>query len=114
MQTFNLDDKKIFSDKSLTKKVIYSDDSILVFVLNFKPGQTLPTHSHPGMVTILQILQGSGEFTVDGHTTQLSAGQGLVCQEKEMLSLLNNGDENLSIYVTLSPGPKNPVFAQEI
>ncbi|OEH85150.1 hypothetical protein BHU72_05935 [Desulfuribacillus stibiiarsenatis] len=114
METFQLADKMVFSDKSLTKKIIYSDNSILVFVLNFKPGQVLPPHTHPGMVTIVQILQGTAIFTVDGKDTQLTSGQGLICQEKEMLSLQNSGDEDLSLYVTLSPGPENKIFAEEI
>ncbi|WP_153725646.1 cupin domain-containing protein [Heliorestis convoluta] len=113
MQTFNLSSKMVYSDKSLTKKVVYSDSSILSFVLNFKPGQVLPPHTHPGMVTIIQILRGTATFTVDGEDTQLAVGEGLVCQEQELLGLKNTGDEELSLYVTLSPGPKDKMFAEE-
>ncbi|QGG48476.1 hypothetical protein FTV88_2378 [Heliorestis convoluta] len=36
-----------------------------------------------------------------------------MCQEQELLGLKNTGDEELSLYVTLSPGPKDKMFAEE-
>jgi len=62
MQIINLSEKMVFSDKSLTKKIVYRDQDVLAFVLNFKSGQILPTHNHPGMVTILLVLKGKGSL----------------------------------------------------
>lgn len=102
----------IYNDKHLTKKVIYRDKSILTFVLNFTPSQSLPVHNHPGMVTIVQVITGSAEAIADGKSQQIQTGDILVVQEQEMLAL-TNGSENLSLCVTLTPGPTDERFAEE-
>lgn len=114
MEKIKLKDKMIYSDKSLTKKIIYRDKDILSFVLNFQPGQTLPTHNHPGMVTTILVLTGSAKFTVDNKRFSIEKGQIIIAQGEEMVSLINDGDENLSLYVTLTPGPTDDAFATEV
>lgn len=114
MQIVKLADKMIYSEKSLTKKIVYRDKDVLAFVLNFKPGQSLPPHNHPSMVTMIQVLTGSAKFTLDQETTDIGTGQVIICQENEIVSLVNTGDGNLSLYVTLTPGPTDDKYAEEI
>ncbi|MFZ5943102.1 MAG: cupin domain-containing protein [Bacillota bacterium] len=114
MQILNLKEKMVYSDKFLTKKIVYRDKDVLAFVLNFKPGQSLPSHNHPGMVTIIQILKGKGKFTADNVSIDAEVGQVMIYQENEMVSLVNDGGEELSLYVTLTPGPGDERFAEEI
>jgi len=66
------------------------------------------------MVTILQVLKVKGKFTVDNETKDLGTSQILICQGKEMLSLINDGNEELSLYVTLTPIPTGERYADEV
>lgn len=114
MESINLREKMVYSDKSLTKKIVYRDKDVLAFVLNFKPGQTLPLHNHPGMVTIIQVLQGTAKFTLGDSSRHIGAGQIIVYQQDEKVGLINEGNENLSLYVTLTPGPADERYAAEV
>lgn len=114
MDTIKLSEKMVYSDKSLTKKIVYRDKDILAFVLNFKPGQALPLHNHPGMVTIIQVLQGTAKFTIGDEAMNAGPGQVIVYQQDEKVGLVNEGEENLSLYVTLTPGPSDDRYAAEV
>lgn len=38
-----------------------------MFILNFQPGQVLPSHKHPGAKLFLLVLKGEGSFNINGN-----------------------------------------------
>ncbi|WP_342388928.1 cupin domain-containing protein [Salinicoccus bachuensis] len=42
-----------------------------MFVLNFLPGQKLPEHNHPGHELYFHLIQGEGQFPVDGEDIEV-------------------------------------------
>ena len=59
----------------LDRSAVYLDKLMLTFV-DFEPGVGLPQHSHPHEQITL-VLEGTLEFTLDGETKILNAGQGV-------------------------------------
>ena len=59
----------------LDRRAVYLENLMLTFV-DFEPGIDLPQHSHP-REQITLVLEGTLEFTLDGETKILNAGQGV-------------------------------------
>ena len=59
----------------LDRRAVYLDKVMLTFV-DFEPGVALPLHNHPHEQITL-VLEGTLEFTLDGETRILHAGQGV-------------------------------------
>jgi len=102
-----------FSDERFTKRVIYKKDESTAFVLNFKPGQELPAHKHPGTGLYLLVLQGGGTLTVDGTNTEINKDDVIFCDGDETFSFKNTRDEQTSFYVVLNKIPEEK-YAKDI
>jgi len=62
MEIVKLSEKIVYSEEKLTKKIIFKEDRVLNFVLNFKPGQGVPAHNHEQSDLIIHVLIGQGEM----------------------------------------------------
>ncbi|HAQ42060.1 MAG TPA: cupin [Clostridiales bacterium] len=109
----NLDGSIEFKDNQLTKKIVFNDEDVLGFVLNLKHGQTLPAHKHEDSSLTLVVLQGSGEVQVEGEIQKINKGSAVLVKGREELGI-PKVDEDLSVFVTLTPKPKNTKFSKEI
>ncbi|MDF2617168.1 MAG: cupin protein [Sedimentibacter sp.] len=92
----NTEGSIIFNDNQFTKRIVFEDEDVLSFVLNFKHGQSLPTHQHENSALTLFVIQGKGEV-----------------QGKEPFGI-PVVEEDLSVFVTITPKPNNTKYAQEI
>ena len=63
----------------LDRRAVYLEKLMLTFV-DFGPAIDLPQHSHPHEQITL-VLEGTLEFTLDGETKILNAGQGVTVVE---------------------------------
>lgn len=102
-----------FQAEKFTKRIAYKKGESVVFVLNFMPGQELPTHTHPNTDVFILALQGNGTITVDGATSPLNQGEVLHLEGSEAFSYRNDGTEPASLYVFLTKVPA-PEYAQNI
>ncbi len=102
MEKKSIDDFKTFNEKRFSKQVLYKESGHTAFVLNFLPGQNLPDHKHPGMTLYLFVLEGTGLLYTDGKETVITRNDILNIEEDEVLSILNNSENPLTIYVNLS------------
>lgn len=94
-----------YSDQNFTKRVIYNVGGSTVFMLNFMPGQQLPTHKHPGTEVFLLVLAGSGTFTINGEETEVTVNDTIHSAGDEDLAFRNTGDNPVSLYVMLNKVP---------
>jgi mannose-6-phosphate isomerase-like protein (cupin superfamily) len=75
--------------------------------LTAEPGAAVPEHLHETSAEVLYILEGGGQMTVDGVTSDLSAGQAVYVPPNTPHSYVNNGDTTFrAIQVYLPPGPE--------
>ncbi|MGJ7920654.1 cupin domain-containing protein [Neobacillus sp. LXY-4] len=105
MEKKSVDVAKEYNDERFTKRIVFQKGDSTVFVLNFMPGQALPTHKHPGTEVYLLVLNGSGTFTIDGATTEVSQNDVVHCSGEEDLAFENNGNDPVSLYVMLNKVP---------
>ncbi|MUV38626.1 hypothetical protein JNUCC1_02480 [Lentibacillus sp. JNUCC-1] len=113
MKQENIQQYMEYNDDRFTKRVIYKENKDTVFVLNFKPGQKLPEHKHPGSNVHLHVIEGEGEFTFDGSITPAVQGDVFFVNGDENLSFSNNSLTNTSIHVILSKTPDDS-YAQDV
>ncbi|GFR38126.1 hypothetical protein PRECH8_14220 [Insulibacter thermoxylanivorax] len=102
-----------YSEERLTKRVIYKHEHHAVFVLNFMPGQELPSHQHPGSSLFVLVLEGEGDVVVDGEVTKVKKDDCLLVEGEEFFSFRNTGSEPVSLYVVLTKIPSEQ-YAQDV
>jgi quercetin dioxygenase-like cupin family protein len=112
MKLEKISDKIVYSDKTFTKRMLFVEDKVLSFVLNMKPGQGLPAHTHEKSDLILYILTGEGEATVDGNTQKLSEGHVIYLKGEEVFGFTNTGDKDISCLVVITPNP-SAIYSKE-
>ena len=113
MNNQNIKDYVLFRDESLTKKIIYDEEKVLAFVLNLKAGQSIPIHKHGTSALIYHVLGGAGELKVNEEIIKLEEGSiGLVAGEDDFS--IPKIDQDLSLYVTISPRPEDDRYAASI
>jgi hypothetical protein len=113
MEFKNLKDSMVFKPDSLTKKIVLDTPEVLCFILNLQPGQTIPVHKHEHSVLIATVLAGSCVAEVNGAKHDLSVHSALIVKGEDDFGI-PQVTVNLSLYVTLSPNPSNPIFAKGI
>lgn len=112
MNVKHLNDNTIFSDKSFTKRVVFSTKDELCFVLNFKSGQSLPVHKHENSSLILTALSGAGEVKVNNDIAKITKGSVLMAKGDDEFSI-PNVTEDMSVLVTISPNPTNEMYSKD-
>ncbi len=95
----------VYIDNTFTNRLLFSEEKILNFVLNLKPGQEVPLHQHEDSDLILHVVAGGGELAVDEKRENITVGDVIYCKGNEVFSLINNTKENLSCFVVLAPRP---------
>ena len=113
MKIEKISEKIVYSDGKFTKRVIFNENRVLSFVLNFRPGQGVPAHNHEQSDLIIHVLVGEGEMGVDGIMNKITKGDVIHCKGTEVFSLKNNGDSDMSCFVILAPNP-SPMYSKEV
>lgn len=98
----NVKDYQVFDDNRFTKKDIETSSNVKRFVLNFKKGQALPPHKHPNNDVFLYIIEGKGTCVIDDEKVDVSEYDTLHVSGDKMISIENNDDEPLSVFVILT------------
>lgn len=113
MDLKNIQDSMIFSDKSLTKRILYATPEVLCFVLNLKAGQTLPVHKHENSGLVYYVLTGIGEIRINDEVSEISFGSVGFAKGQDDFSIPLVKDD-LSLLVTISPNPSNDMYSKSI
>jgi quercetin dioxygenase-like cupin family protein len=100
------EDHAVFNPEKMGKATLFESDRILVGLNSFEPGQEHALHSHAGMDKVYQVVQGRGEFLLEGKEVPMSAGVVLVAPEGVPHGIRNTGDERLVVLAILAPGPR--------
>jgi quercetin dioxygenase-like cupin family protein len=103
----------VFRDDSLIKRVLHEDANALSFLLNLRPGQSVPRHGHEGATLSLAVLRGAGTVLVNEERAEVTAGVFLALTGADQLAI-PDVREDMSILVTISPNPSDPKYAREI
>src|SRR6476659_5328083 len=102
MDQTNLQKYMEYSEEKFTKRIIFKEGESAVFVLNFAPQQTLPSHKHPGSNVYLLVVEGGGTFTINNKEVKVQKNDVVLCTGEEEMAFLNDGQEHTSLYVLLN------------
>lgn len=91
-----------FNKDKFTKRVIFNNANSTAFILNFLPGQTLPTHKHPGAEVYLLVSSGKGTIIIDGKESEVTETDVIYTSDQEELSFANTSGDRVSLYVVLN------------
>lgn len=105
MEKTNLASYITYNPEQFTKRIVFKNQNSTAFVLNFQPGQTLPTHTHPGSIVYLYVITGKGTFVIDDEPTAVVAEDLITVTGKEALAFSNDSNLNTSLYVVLTSIP---------
>ena len=100
------EDHAVFQPEKMGKATLFESDRILVGLNSFEPGQEHALQSHAGMDKVYQVVQGEGEFLLEGKEVPMSAGVVLVAPEGVPHGIRNTGDQRLVVLAILAPGPR--------
>ena len=87
------------------KRTIYQSGRLLVGTNAFEAGQSHRLHAHAGMDKMYYVLEGEGEFLLEGQALPMKAGDLLVAPENVPHGINNSGRQRLLVLTVLAPAP---------
>jgi quercetin dioxygenase-like cupin family protein len=103
MKKINIFETGAFSDKGMSRNILHDSPFFKIINFNFRPGQTMPIHSHDieGELSII-ILDGEGEFLgKDGYSIPAKKGDALISEIREPHGI--KAITELRVIVTIAP-----------
>ena len=79
--------------------------SLIVGLNAFEPGQTHALHAHAGMDKMYYVVEGAGLFLLEGRELPAAAGDLLVAPEGVPHGVRNTGAVRLLLLAVLAPAP---------
>jgi quercetin dioxygenase-like cupin family protein len=95
-----------FSAEKMKKNALFASERFFCDVYAFEPGQSQAGHRHAGSDKIYYVLQGTGDFMVDGQARRLEAGGIVFCPAGAEHAVRNLGPERLAVLVFMAPPPR--------
>ncbi len=114
MQKFSLNDYIVEPEGKIAKRIVYSDQNTVAFVLNIAVDQSLPNHTHFDCTVLLQVLKGEAVVNVNDEPVPMSENELMEIDGAEKMSVDNNGDNTLVLYVTISPLPPSDKYTVDV
>src|SRR5437870_13547257 len=87
----------VYDSQKMGKSTIYRSDGILVGLNAFEPGQEHKLHAHAGMDKVYHVLEGRGEFLLEGQTIPMQAGIMLIAPEGVPHGIRNTSSARLLV-----------------
>lgn len=99
-------DHAVYAVAKMGKSTLFESSRLLVGLNAFEPGQEHALHAHAGMDKMYLVLEGEGEFLLEGRALPMEAGRMLVAPEGVPHGVRNTGAGRLLVLAVLAPGPK--------
>ena len=87
------------------KSTLYESPRLLVGLNAFEPGQTHSLHAHEGMDRVYHVIDGEGEFLLEGQVLPMKAGDMLAAPPGVPHGVRNSSEGRLLVLVILAPAP---------
>jgi mannose-6-phosphate isomerase-like protein (cupin superfamily) len=98
-------DHAVYSPHKMGKTTLFESSRLLVGLNAFEPGQEHALHAHAGQDKAYLIVEGTGEFLLDGRDLPMQAGDLLVAPDGVPHGVRNTGSERLLVLAILAPAP---------
>jgi quercetin dioxygenase-like cupin family protein len=97
----------VFRAEKMGKATLFESERILVGLNCFEPGQQHALHAHAGLDKVYQVLEGQGEFLLEGRSIAMAAGVMLVAPQGVPHGIRNTGSGRLVVLAILAPSPNS-------
>lgn len=91
-----------FNEERFSMHHLFKSNSEKVFVISFKPNQSMPGHKHPGHNLYLLGYEGEGNFLINGETHPCKQGDVYYVEPDDELGVENDSDSDFRVYCVLS------------
>lgn len=113
MKIEKINEKIVYNENSISKRLIFNEGKVLNFMLNLKPGQGVPPHTHESSDLVIYIVEGDqGELIADDKTSLVAKGDVIHCYGTEIFSLKNTGNSNMACFCVIAPNPSQ-IYSKE-
>jgi len=90
------------------KSTIFESPRLLVGLNAFEPGQQHALHAHAGQDKLYYVLEGEGQFLLDGQELPMTAGDLLIAPDGVPHGVHSPGPGRLLVLAVLAPAPVKP------
>jgi quercetin dioxygenase-like cupin family protein len=94
-----------YGPDKMGKNTIYASNRVLVGLNAFEPGQEHALHAHAAMDKIYHVLEGSGQFLLEGESLPMREGEMLVAPADVAHGIRNDSSGRLLVLAVLAPAP---------
>lgn len=98
IQSSDINEKKAYTDGSVSKVTLLKTDSLTLDVYYFKAGQALGYHKHPTGDQIFTVISGAGTFKLDDgqtHSMAVKPGSVVLAPSNAWHDLIDGGKGDL-------------------
>lgn len=85
------------------RQVLYTGQHLQLVLMALQPGQDIGSETHATHDQFFRIEKGRGEIVIDGATTAVKSGDGIVVPAGALHNLRNTGDKALRLYTLYGP-----------
>lgn len=95
----------IYDAKKMGKATLFRSPHLMVGLNAFEPGQEHALHAHAGTDKVYLVLEGNGQFLLEGRAIAMGPGEMLVAPEGVPHGIRNTGERRLLVLAILTPPP---------
>ena len=95
----------VYNQNKMGKSTLFESERLLVGLNAFEPGQEHALHAHAGQDKVYQVIEGEGQFLIEGGEMSMRAGDLLVAPEGVAHGVRNTGTSRLLVLAILAPAP---------
>jgi quercetin dioxygenase-like cupin family protein len=88
------------------KSTLFQSTHLLVGLNAFEPDQSHALHAHAGMDKVYLVVEGEGQFLLEGRELAMKAGDLLVAPDGVAHGVRNNSSARLLVMAILAPAPR--------
>ncbi len=101
-------DHAVYAADKMGKSTIFESPRLLVGLNAFEPGQQHALHAHAGQDKLYYVLEGEGQFLLDGRELPMRSGDLLMAPDGVPHGIMNSGASRLLVLAALAPAPIKP------
>lgn len=102
---FDPRDHARYDPLKMGKATLFESPRLLVGLNAFEPGQEHALHVHQGMDKVYHVIEGRGQFLLDGRAFTMEAGRMLIAPAGVPHGIRNDGTTRLLVLAILAPAP---------
>ena len=85
------------------RQVLYTGQHLQLVLMALKPGQDIGFETHSTHDQFFRVETGQGEIVIDGATTPVKSGDGIIVPAGARHNLKNTGDKPMRLYTLYGP-----------